>query len=103
MGLNLGVFGFLLTKHVKITAKQMRPRSLRAMQRFALVCLQAQIALLVCKQHMHLTNHGYFDYGKNPKTPQIQPHAGIKMAQVLRSLVYICGDTLYLVSPSKDS
>ena len=36
-------------------------------------------------------NHGYFDYGKTPKTPQIQSHALIKMVHVLGSLVYICG------------
>ena len=36
-------------------------------------------------------NHGYFDYGKNPKTPNFQPQAGIKMAQVLGSPVYIYG------------
>ena len=51
---------------------------------FALACLHAQIAV-----HMHPTNRDYFDYGKNPKTPQIQPYARIKMAQ--GSLVYICG------------
>ena len=36
--------------------------------------------------HTHLTNHGYFDYGKNED--QIEPRAGIKMAQGLVSLVY---------------
>ena len=30
---------------------------------------------------------------ENLKTPQIEPNAGIKMAQVLVSLVYICGVT----------
>ena len=29
--------------------------------------------------------------GEKPKDPQFKPHAKIKMAQVLRSLVYICG------------
>ena len=37
---------------------------------------------------MHLMNHNYF-MGK-PEDTQFEPHAGIKMAQVLVSLVYIC-------------
>ena len=40
---------------------------------------------------MHLTNSGYFDHQKKPKDPQFKPHARIKMAQVLGSLVYVCG------------
>ena len=39
---------------------------------------------------MHLTNYRYFDYGK-PKDPQLEPHAEIKMAQVLGSPMYIYG------------
>ena len=38
---------------------------------------------------MHLMNRGYFDYKKKPKDPQFKPHAGIKVAQVLGSMVYI--------------
>ena len=34
----------------------------------------------------------FFDYEKKAEDPQIQPHAGIKMAQGLISLVYICGN-----------
>ena len=30
-------------------------------------------------------NHDYFYYGNNPKTPQFEPHAGIKMAHGLVS------------------
>ena len=26
-----------------------------------------------CRWHAHLTNYGYFDYGKNPKTPNLSP------------------------------
>ena len=40
-------------------------------------------------------NHGYFDYGKKSKDPQFEPHAGIKMAQVLGSPVYIYERTVY--------
>ena len=49
------------------------------MWRFMSVHLHAQTAV-----HMHLTNHGHFDHGK-PKYPQVEPHARIKMAQILRS------------------
>ena len=34
-------------------------------------------------------NQGYFDYGKNSDT-QFEPYAGIKLAQVLGFLVFIC-------------
>ena len=45
---------------------------------------------------MHLTNwYGYFDYGGNPKTPNLSPHAGIKMAQILRSPVNIGPDMTF--------
>ena len=37
---------------------------------------------------MHLTNSGYFNNEKKPEDPE--PHAGIKMAQVLGNLVCIC-------------
>ena len=40
---------------------------------------------------MHLMNYGYFDYRKNVNTTQFEPHAGMKMVQVLGSLLYICG------------
>ena len=28
----------------------------------------------------HLTNHGYFDHGRKPEYPQLEAHAGVKMA-----------------------
>ena len=43
------------------------------------------------QRHRHMMNLGYFDYKKKPEDPQFEPHAGIKIAQVLGSLVYICG------------
>ena len=60
-GLNLGVFEFLQTKHTKTDAKTM----------------QKQTTVI-------------FDYWEKPEDPQFGPHAGIKMAQVLESLVNIC-------------
>ena len=71
MELQLGVFGFLLSTHTETNANKMRPRSSRAVGRFTRVYLHAQTAV-----HMHLTNHGYFDRGKNPNTPNLSPMPG---------------------------
>ena len=46
-----------------------------------------------CRWYMHLMNHGYFDYGQ-PKDSQFEPHARIKMIQVLGSHLYICNDSV---------
>ena len=45
MGPDFGVFGFLPTTHAKINPKQISSRFLRDVLCFALVCLQAQIAV----------------------------------------------------------
>ena len=84
MELQLGVCGFLLTTHTVTHTNKMHPRSSYPVRRFTHVYLHAQTAV-----RMHLTNHNYFDRGK-PEYPQLQPHAGIMMAQVLESQVYIC-------------
>ena len=47
-----------------------------------------------CRWYTHLTNHGYFDYGKT-RRPQFEPYASIKMVQVLGSPMYICEQTSY--------
>ena len=47
-------------------------------RRFTHVYLHAETAV-----HMHLTNHCYFHHRKKPEYPELDPHAGIKMAQVL--------------------
>ena len=72
MELNLGVFGFLPPTHAKVNANDKR-----VYDPLALVCLHAQIAVQL------------FWLWEKPKDPQIQPHARIKMAQVLGSLVCI--------------
>ena len=63
----------------------MRPRSLRAVRRFTRVQLYAQTAV----------DAGYeprvFWLRENTEDPQFEPRAGIKMAQVQESLVYIYG------------
>ena len=89
-GLKLGVFGFLPTTQAKTNAKTMRPRSLRTMQHFTRVSFSSSNCSR-CRWHTQLTNHGYFDHRKNPKTPNLSPMPGLKMAQVLGSPVCICG------------
>ena len=84
MELQLGVLGFLPTAHAETNLNKMRPQSLRNLRRFTRVYIHTQAAV-----HMRLTNHGYFDRGKSPNVP-LEPHARIKMAQVLGSRVYIC-------------
>ena len=92
MGLNLGVFRFLLTTHAKANIKQMRSRSSHTAQ-----CFLRVFVFTLIPQYTHLTNHDYFDLiREKTEDPQIEPHEGIKMEQVLVSLVYICGYILYL-------
>ena len=81
-----GIRLFLPTTHAETNANKMHPQSLWVVIRFTCVYLHAQTAV-----HTHLTNHGYFDSGKKPEYLQFEPYAGIKMAQVLRFPVYICG------------
>ena len=82
MGLKLRVFRFLSTTHAKTNAMQMHPRSLR--REMFYVCLSSRSERGRCRRHTHLENRGYFDCGKTQR-PQLEPHAGLKMAQVLGS------------------
>ena len=36
-------------------------------------CLSSRSGRSRCRWHMHRTNHGWFDYGGNPKTPNLSP------------------------------
>ena len=81
----MGLFGFLLTKCAKTNAKQMRPRSSCAMRRFTRVYLYAQTAVDASDEPW------VFWLREKLEDPQFEPHAGIKIAQVLGSLVYIYG------------
>ena len=76
LGLKLGVFGFLRTTQ----QEQMRPRFSRTMRHVTHVFLHIKIRV-----QTHLTNHSYFDQGKNLNTANRSPMQGIKMAQVLWS------------------
>ena len=76
----IGVLGFLPT-HAETNANKMRPQSLRAMQHFMPVCLHALTAVHRITVTLIMGKAEY---------PQMEPHAWIKMAQVLGSLVYIC-------------
>ena len=37
--------------------------------------------------------NSYFDYRKKIEDPQFEPHARIKMVQVLESVVYVCQES----------
>ena len=41
-------------------------------------CLSSSSDRSRCKWHTHLTNYGYFDYGRNLKTPKVSPMPGYK-------------------------
>ena len=82
MGLKVGVFRFY-------TQKQTRPRSSRAVRHFMHVYLHAQIA--VDAGDIHTWRTTVILIQEKPKDPQFEHHAGIKMAQVLGSPLYICG------------
>ena len=89
MGLKLGVFGFSPTTHAKTNVIQMCPRSLHAVQHFTRVYLHAETAVDASDIRTWRTTVILIT-GK-PKDPQFEPHAGIKIAQVLESPVYIYG------------
>ena len=72
----------------------MRSRSSHAGQFFTHDCLYAQTAVHASKIY---APDDYFHYGK-PEDPQLEPHSGIKMAQVQGSLVYICGSEKKIVA-----
>ena len=88
MGLKLGVF----KTQTKCVHNLRAPCGI-----FMHVYLHAQTAAV----HTHLMNHGYFDRGENPEFPQFEPHARIKVVQVLGSPLYICGlgDVMFILSP----
>ena len=91
MGLKLGVFGFLSTSattHTETNTNKIRPRSSRTVRCFTCIYLHAQTAV-----YKHLMNHSYFDRRKNPNTHN-EPHAGMKMVQVLGFPLYICGHNI---------
>ena len=54
------------------------------------------IVFMLRPQYMQVTNApdepGLLRLWAKPEDPEIEPHAGIKMAQGLVSLVYICGN-----------
>ena len=87
MGAQFGGLRFLPTTHAKINAKQMRSQSSRAVQYFALVCLHAQTPVHADNIRTWHTPTVFI----TEKTWRPPNSAGVKMAQVLRSLVYIFG------------
>ena len=83
-----GSSGFFPTTHAKANAKQMCSRSSCA------DCLHAQTTVHAGNLRTWWTTIILIT-GKT-RRPQIESHAGIKMAQGLVSLVYICAVSLYV-------
>ena len=83
----LWVFADHTCKKKKTHAKQMHPRSSRAVQRFMRVYLHAQTT--VDAGDIRTWRTMVILITEKPEDPQFGPHAGIKKAQVLLSLVYI--------------
>ena len=63
----LDVFWLLPTTHTRKHNK-MRSLALRAVRHFTHVYFHARTAV-----NTHLMNHGYFDRGENPNTPNLSP------------------------------
>ena len=90
----------------KNNAKQMYPWYSRAVRHFTHV-ISSRSDRRRRRWLTHLTNHSYFDNGKT-RNPQFVSHAGIKMAQVVWSPLYICDkytslwDTLGIMLFMKD-
>ena len=93
-GLKLGSC-FLPTSHAKTNAKQMHPRSSRTVRHFAHVYLHAQTAVDAGDIRTWRTKI-ILIAGKN-QHPNFSPHAGLKMAQVLGSPLYIFGAYLRIL------
>ena len=93
MGLNLGVFGSLPTMH----AKNKKNPTTNAFMIFAPCGVLRVFVFMLKLQYMQVTyapdEPRLFWLWEKLKDPQFEPHDGIKMVQVLGSLVYICGFT----------
>ena len=86
MGLNMGVFGFLPTTHTTANVKGCK---ISVLHEFVFM-LRLQWMQVICAPD----KPRLFSLREKPKDPQFEPHAGIKMVQILGSLVYICGTNL---------
>ena len=88
MELNLGVFKFLPTMHAKPSAKAMHPWSLRGAHFTRILSSHSD-----CSRCSDIGTWwtAVILITRKPEDPQLVPHAGIKIAQVLGSLVYIYG------------
>ena len=82
-------FGCSLTTHTKTNAKPMSSQSSCTIQHFMCVLSSSSDR---CRFNDICTWWTALIWlWEKPEDPLIESHAGIKMAQVLRSLVYICG------------
>ena len=86
MELQLGLFRFLQPH----TGKQTQTKCLHNLHAPCSIS-HMFIFMLRLQVHTHLTNYSYFDCGKL-EYPQLEPHAWLKIAQVLGPPVNICGN-----------
>ena len=69
-----GLLWVFSTTQAWVKAKQMCSPSSRAMRcSMFYTSLSSHSDSSTCRKHMHLSNHDYFDYWKNPKTPKLSP------------------------------
>ena len=80
-GAPIGVFKFLPTTHTETNTNKMCPRSSCTMGYFT-------CGLSSCSDHSTYTLDKSSQ--EKPEYPQLEPHARIRIVQVLGSLVYIC-------------
>ena len=83
-GAPIGGIQVLLTTYAETNANKMRPRTL--------CCGALHTCLSSSSDSSRYTpdESRVFWLREKPEYPQLEPHVGIKMAQVLGSLVYIC-------------
>ena len=79
MELQLGVFGFLLTTHAEA---QTNASTIKRVYLYTHTAVHSPWRIKVIFT------------AENPEYPQLEPHVGIKMMQVLGSPVYICGEAI---------
>ena len=92
MGLKLRVFGFLTTTHAK--KRKTNFSTIFAHVAAFYACVSSGSDRSRCSWHRHLINTVILITGKKPKYSQFEPHAVIKMSQILGSPFYICGYTI---------
>ena len=90
MGLNLGVFGDF-ADHTCKSLRKANALMIFARHTVFYACLSSRAYPQYMQVTQALNDPRLFWSGEKPEDLQIEPHAGIKMAEGLVSLLYICG------------